>query len=238
MNKNKTNKFFLAIIGLIFVSALLGACGGGNTTSPNRANTGNRNTSAQNPQEIYAKAPAGAVPAHFKGGQNAPVIIEEFADYQCPTCAVLHPTVQQLQAAFGDRVKIVFRNYPLQQIHPKAYDAAVAAEAAGLQGKFWEMQTLLFNNQQAWANASNHRAIFEEYAQRIGLNVDKFKDDMAGMAAKTRVDADVQRGNALRLNSTPSFFINGNPLPPEKLQYESFRQAVEAELAKAQQPRQ
>lgn len=236
MNKNKTNKLFLAIIGLIFVSAaVLSGCGGGgssnNGSNNARANTTKSPNAANTPS---ANIPAGAVPAHYKGGAAAAVTVEEFADFQCPTCAVLHPTVQQIQAAYGDRIKIIFRNYPLQQLHPKAYDAAVAAESAGLQGKFWDMQNLLFNNQQAWATSSDHRQMFEEYAQRLGLDVEKFKDDMAGMAAKQRVDKDLERARAMNIGGTPSFLINGNPLPSDKLDFNSMRQMIDNELVKAQ----
>jgi Protein-disulfide isomerase len=239
MNKNKTNKLFLAIIGLMLVSAVfLSGCGSATTNNTANKNAATNN-SASNFQETYAKAPSGAVPAYYKGGQAANVIIEEFADYQCPTCAVMHPVMQQIQAAYGDRVKIVFRNFPLRTIHPKAYEAAVAVEAAGLQGKFWEMQALIFNNQQAWApNSSDHRKLFEDYAQKIGIDVEQFKNDMAGVAAKQRVDKDIERGNALGINSTPTFFLNGKPVNYEDTEFNRFRQLIDAELLKVQQPQQ
>ena len=240
MNKNKTSKLFLAIIGLVFVSAFIFS-GCGDSTSTNRSSNNaraNANKPANATNTPVTTSVAGAVPAHYKGGAAAPVVIEEFADFQCPTCAVLHPTVQQIQAAYGDRVKIIFRNFPLQSLHPNAYDAAVAAEAAGLQGKFWDMQNLLFNNQQAWANSSNHRQMFEEYAQRIGLDVEQFKNDMAGVAAKQRVDKDLERARAMNLGGTPTFIINGNQLPPDKLDFNSMRQMIDAELTRAQQSQQ
>lgn len=237
MNKNKTNKLFPAIIVLMFVCAIIFSGCGNSTTSTNTKPSPSKSPAANNTPDM-SKVPAGAVPAHYKGGAAATVVVEEFADYQCPTCAVLHPTVQQLQAAYGDRVKIIFRNFPLQTLHPKAYDAAVAAEAAGLQGKFWEMQNLLFTNQQTWSTASDHRKLFEEYAQRIGLDLEKFKTDMAGMEAKTRVDKDMERGRAMNLNSTPSFYINGKPLAYENTEFNKFRAAIDAELAKTQQPAQ
>lgn len=233
MNNNKNSNFLFVLSGLFLLVAFLGGCGGNantnNAIKPN-TNTGNNANTAS-----YATAPAGAAPAHFKGGQSAKVVIEEFADYQCPTCAAMHPTVQQIQAAYGDRVKIIFRNYPLRQVHPKAYDAAVAAEAAGIQGKFWEMQNQLFTNQQFWAAPSaDHRKMFEDYAGKIGLDVEKFRADMAGMAAKSRVDADLQRAMALQVASTPTFYINGRTLPYEETEFNRFRQAIDAELLKTQ----
>ncbi len=94
----------------------------------------------------------GAQPPNMLGSQNASVTVEEFADFQCPTCGVMHPKVKEVVSTYGSRIKFIFREYPLQiPAHDKAYEAAVAAEAAGLQGKFWEMQNLLFSNQQAWS---------------------------------------------------------------------------------------
>ena len=234
MNNNKNNNFLFVFIGLFLLAALLGGCGNNATKTNNavksNANAANNSNAAQN----YATAPAGAVPAHFKGGASAKVVIEEFADYQCPTCASMHPTMQQIQAAYGDRVKIIFRNFPLTQIHPKAYDAAVASEAAGMQGKFWEMQNQLFTNQQFWTTASDHRKIFEEYAQKIGLDIQKFNADMGGIATKDRVDKDLQRARALNVGSTPSFYINGKLLPFEETEFNRFRQAIDAELQRTQ----
>jgi protein-disulfide isomerase len=233
MNNNKNSNFLYVWLGLFLLVALLGGCGGNANTNngikPN-TNTGNNSNTVN-----YATAPAGASPAHFKGGQSAKVVIEEFADYQCPTCAAMHPTVQQIQAAYGDRVKIIFRNYPLTQVHQKAYDAAVAAEAAGMQNKFWEMQNQLFTNQQFWATAGDHRKMFEDYAQKIGVpDIEKFRADMAGIAAKSRVDADLQRAMALKVGSTPTFYINGKALPYEETEFNRFRQAIDAELLKTQ----
>ncbi|HLL99573.1 MAG TPA: thioredoxin domain-containing protein, partial [Pyrinomonadaceae bacterium] len=198
MNNNKNSHFLFVMAGLFLLAVIIGACGGGGTGNNARSNGSTpRANNNQGAQPNYATAPAGASPAHFKGGQAAKVVIEEFADYQCPTCATLHPVVQQIQAAFGDRVKIIFRNYPLTQVHPKAYDAAVAAEAGGMQGKFWEMQNQLFTNQQFWSTASDHRKLFEDYAQKIGLDIERFRNDMAGIAAKDRVDKDLQRAKGL-----------------------------------------
>lgn len=232
MNNNKNSNFLFIFTGLFLLVAFLGGCGD-NSTGNNKNGSNNGKSNNSNGAQSYASAPAGANPPHFKGNQAAKVVIEEFADYQCPTCAAMHPTVQQIQAAYGDRIKIIFRNFPLQ-MHQKAYEAAVAAEAAGMQNKFWEMQNQLFTNQQFWSNATDHRQIFEDYAQKIGLDVEKFKADMAGMAAKSRVDADMQRGRAVNVGSTPSFFINGRLIPYEETEFNSFRRLIDAELQRTQ----
>ncbi len=189
----------------------------------------------KNLAEVFAKAPPGGSPTWSQGSPSALVTVEEFADFQCPTCAQMHPKVKELRAALGDRVRIIFRQFPLT-IHPFGYDAACAAEAAGLQGKFWEMQNIIFTNQQAWANSNDARRLFTDYAKTLGLNVEKFSDDMIGLQVKNKVDADIQRGRALNVESTPSFYINGKPLGGRDL--DGLRSVVEAELQKVEAAKQ
>ena len=168
------------------------------------------------------------------GSQNSPVTVEEFADFQCPTCGAKHPLMKEIISTYGSRIKFIFRDFPLQiPAHDKAYNAAVAAEAAGLQGKFWEMQNQLFSNQQAWTANPDYNKIWEGYAEKIGLDVEKFKNDIAGLSAKARVDADLARGRALNVSSTPSVFINGMLVPFEQMTSEGMRQIIDGELEKA-----
>ncbi len=225
----------MIIIGLIFLATIAGiwwisqSGGETETAAPNANSSG---TSEQNQQAVnlYANAPPGASPEWFKGSPNANVVIEEFADFQCGACAEKHSVFNELNAIYGSKIKFVFRNYPLITQHQKAYDAAVAVEAAGMQGKFWEMQNLLFQNQQTWSSDTNHRKLFEGYAQTIGLDVDKFTADSLGLITKNRVDADMQRGNGLAIRSTPSVFINGKPWPFEQMTVEGMKSAIDAEL--------
>lgn len=223
--KNKIkSKLPIAIIGLIiFAAVVFSACSGSSTVT---------NTTPTPTKTVdFSKLPPGASPAWTKGSPTALVTVEEFADFQCPTCGVMHPKVNELRNAFGDRVKIIFRQFPLTQVHPHAYDAACAAEAAGIQGKFWEMQNLLFTNQRAWANATDARPTFIEYAKTLGLDADKFSDDMIGLAVKNRVDADMKRGQAIPVGSTPSFFINNKPLGNN---LDGLKAAVEKALQEAE----
>lgn len=228
MKNNKLN-FLLTIIGLVLLAVFIGACsenstvGSSNTSTNNGANKPDPDTKWR---EIFAKAPQGSTPPNTKGAPNALVTIEEFADFQCPTCGSMHPKVQEIRAAFGDRIRIIFREFPLQ-MHPHGYDAACAAEAAGMQGKFWEMQNKLFTNQAAWSNATDARKIFTDYATELGLDAAKFSDDMIGLPVKNRVDADLQRGRALAVSSTPTFYINNKPYEGD---LNSLRTAIEAEL--------
>ena len=121
-------------------------------------------------------------------------------------------------------------------MHDKAHDAAVATEAAGMQGKFWEMHAQLFQNQQAWVSSPNYRQLWNEYAQKIGLDVNKFTSDMAGIGAKGRVEADLIRGRALNVNSTPTLYINGVPIPYTDVKVETLKVLIDAELQKAAAP--
>lgn len=234
MNNEKNNSSLpFAIIGLVLLAAIVGFWwfySGANSPSGKT----NSNKTAANSAEIYAKAAPGANPPNYLGGVNAPVVLEEFADFQCPTCAAMHPKVQEVRAAYGDRIKVIFREFPLNiPAHDKAYDAAAAAEAAGMQGKFWEMQNMLFSNQRSWEASTDHRKVFTDYAQKIGLDATKFSDDMIGIPAKSRVDADLQRGRSLNVNATPTFYLNGRKLGDEISTVEGMRAAIDAELQKA-----
>lgn len=225
----------LLIIGAVLIAALLGGWyffSSSKTTS--NANT-TRNTNTPRPQtSSLASAPKGADPPNQIGPPNAAVTIEEFADFQCPQCAAAHPILSDIKSAYSGRIRFIFRNLPLAiPAHDKAYNAAVAAEAAGMQGKFWQMQDLLFQNQKTWSADPNYRNLWKEYATRIGLNVDKWETDMAGLGAKTRVNADMERARAAGVNSTPTLFVNGVEIPFVQMTGASLRQIIDAELAKA-----
>ena len=181
----------------------------------------------------YTHAVAGAEPPNFLGSPNAAVTVEEFADFQCPACGSEHPVMKQIQGIYGSRIKFIFRNFPLP-MHDKAYDAAVAAEAAGLQGKFWDMHNLLYTNQQAWSADPNYKATFKGYAEKIGLDVDKWENDMAGMGPKSSISADLQRGKALNINTTPTVFIDGKSVPFPDMNVQTMQKLIDDELKEKQ----
>jgi protein-disulfide isomerase len=235
--KKSNNSLPLVIIGIVLIVVIGGAWWLFNRNSTGNKNTGVTNKPANtNRPAVNTPAEMGAQPPNLMGSPNASVTVEEFADFQCPTCGAMHPKFKELASFYGSRIKFIFRNYPLAiPQHDKAYDAAVAAEAAGLQGRFWDMQNLLFTNQQAWSANPDYRKVWEEYASRIGIDVEKFKNDMVGLNAKSRVDADLRRGRALNISSTPSLFINGMPVTFDQMQnMDGLRQIIDAELAKAQ----
>jgi protein-disulfide isomerase len=203
-----------------------------NTNSPNGANTARPG--------LPTTAPAGApIGVNMLGSPTAAVTIEEFADFQCGACAQAHPVLKEIQAVYGSRIKFVFRHYPLQ-MHDKAFDAAVAVEAAGMQGsgKFWQMQDQLFRNQQAWATDTNYRETWTGYAQSIGLDIEKFKADTAGLPAKSRVEQDLQRARGLGVGSTPTVYVNGQSIPFPQLNVQTLRQVIDAEFQRAPSPNQ
>src|SRR5213083_2774639 len=144
----------------------------------------------------------GAESIHIRGNPDAPVTLEEFADFQCPPCGNFAGFAEELLKQYDSRLRIVFRNFPLA-LHEHAREAALAAEAAGLQGHFWEMHDVLYREQETWSKAPNVRELFESYAGTIGLDVDKFKKDMDGEQVKARVEADRQRGQSLGIQTTP-----------------------------------
>lgn len=229
----------LLIIGAVFLVVLIAgwwlySSSKATPTAPaNMSNSAGNRPAAPNALDVYAKASPGAQPAHILGSQTATVTVEEFADYQCPTCAVKHPVLKQIASIYNSRIKFIFRNFPLTQMHPKAYDAAVAAEAAGMQGKFWDMQNLLFTKQAEWSGSTDHRKLFSDYAQQIGLDLAKFQADSLGLAAKKRVDDDLNRARTLQVSSTPTVYINGVPIPFNQMTVEGMRQIIDAELQKA-----
>lgn len=225
----------MAVIGLAFLLVVAGGVWLYTTSKP--AATPKANTNAANAPKtpvIPANAPLGAQPPNQAGSPTASVTIEEFADFQCGSCAAAHPAMNEIKAMYGSRIRFIFRNYPLAiPAHDKAYDAAVAAESAGMQGKFWDMQNLLFTNQQTWTSNPNYKQMWNEYAQKLGLDVAKFQSDMAGIGAKGRVDADKQRGQALNVNSTPTIFLNGVSVPFKDVNVSALKVLIDAELQKS-----
>lgn len=167
---------------------------------------------------------------HIRGNPNASVTLEEFGDFQCPPCGSFATFSEQLLKEYDSRLRIVFRNFPLPA-HEHAREAAIAAEAAGIQGRFWEMYDVLYREQAFWSYAPNARQLFESYAGTIGLNIDQFRKDMDGEKARERVDSDHARGDSLGVKVTPTLFINNQPIEGKDKNPEGLRAAINAALA-------
>jgi protein-disulfide isomerase len=140
---------------------------------------------------------------------SATVTLVEFSDFQCPACGAYYPVVSQVIKDFKDSMTFVYRNFPLTDLHPNAQIAAQAAEAAGMQGKYWEMHDLLFTKQSDWSASSSARDIFAQYAQSLGITVDQFKKDIDSDTVKNKITEDINDGKSLGINGTPTFFLNG-----------------------------
>lgn len=138
---------------------------------------------------------------------NAKVTLVEFGDYQCPACGQAYSVIKQVEATYGDKVNLVFRNFPLPQ-HKNALISAEAAEAAGAQGKYWDMYDALYQHQADWSGSSDPMSIFKTYAQNMGLDVSKFKSDVESNKFADKISGDQKDGEALGVNATPTFYLN------------------------------
>ncbi len=201
-----------------------------NSALPSNSNVA---TAGSTPAAPVANEP-GAEPPHAVGPANAPVVLEEFGDFQCPPCAALHPELQKIEAKYGSKVRVIFREFPLVPAHEHALTAARAAEAAGMQGKFWEMHGMIYENQKSWHKLFDVRDVFEGYAVRIGLDVDRFKRDVGSSTVERRIFLDGKRAHALAVKGTPTLFLNGREVPFDSLPAERLSPLIDAELAKVQ----
>ena len=185
--------------------------------------------SRSKPQEnVNAKADEAVLLANTKnsiGDPNASVKIVEFADLQCPACRSAAPIVKNVLEKRKDQVYFVWRHYPLST-HKNARPAARAAEAAAIQGKFFEMTDILFTKQPEWSEKSDSKDLFVSYAQEIGLDVEKFKADLD--ASYDIIDQDFADGNKVGVSSTPTFFINGEKKPGalQEAEFEAYFQSA------------
>jgi protein-disulfide isomerase len=141
---------------------------------------------------------------HIQGPADAAVTLVEYGDYECPYCGAAYPIVKELQARMGDRLRFVFRNFPISTSHPHAEQAAEAAEASAAQGRFWEMHDLLYENQTQLRDQDLHA-----YAEQLGIDVERFDKDLAEHVHAPRVHEDFMSGVRSGVNGTPSFYING-----------------------------
>jgi protein-disulfide isomerase len=141
---------------------------------------------------------------HVLGPEHAPVTLVEYGDFQCPYCGDAYPVARELVERFGDRLRLVFRHMPLDDLHPRAPAAARAAEAAGAQGAFWRMHDRLFEHQTELSDDDLLR-----HAAAIGLDLERFERDLGDPALAARIDEDFRSGAASGVPSTPRFFVNG-----------------------------
>ncbi|MBI2669547.1 MAG: thioredoxin domain-containing protein [Candidatus Yanofskybacteria bacterium] len=153
------------------------------------------------------------------GNQEAQTTLIEYSDFQCPACGAYYPLVHKLIQEQGKNFKFVYRHFPLKQ-HSNAEPAAYAVEAAGKQGKFWEMEAMIFEHQNDWSASNSADEIFRGYASALGLNLELFDADRESGEVKDKVKSDYQSGVRAGVNATPTFFLNGKKIQPRN--YEEF----------------
>ncbi|HET9217687.1 MAG TPA: thioredoxin domain-containing protein [Terriglobia bacterium] len=200
MPKSKTTPFLVIIVGVLVAGGFAMYLSRQGSTSAGPTEGGS----------------AAAQTGHVRGAPDAMISLVEYGDYQCPTCGLYHPILKELLNRYPGKFKLQYHHFPLVQMHSNAMGAALAAEAAADQGKFWEMHDLLFDRQREWGDLRqphpNAEAVFVQYALQIGLDSNKFMQSMRSPATRDRVLADVTRGNAV-VKGTPTFILDGQVVP-------------------------
>jgi protein-disulfide isomerase len=161
------------------------------------------------------------VVAHIKGNQDATVTLVEYSDFQCPACAAFQPAINEVLSLYGEAVRLEYRHFPLP-IHRNAIPAALAAEAAGQQGKFYEYHDLLFENQPAWSTVATPQPLFLQYADELGLDTDTFRRHMNASVLRDHVQAHFAEGRDRGVTGTPTFFLNG-----EKMVFQTYQEFID-----------
>lgn len=208
------SKQFMAIVAAVVVGLIaIFVFTGGDSNSPSTGDSSAQATS------------------HVKGLGQKGVVLIEYGDFQCPACASYYPIVKAVYEKYQKDIKVQFRHFPLVQIHQNAFAASRAAEAAGKQGKFWEMHDLLYEQQVAWANTSNPTSIFQNYASQINLDLDKYKADYASAEVNDIINADVREAGRIAASSTPTFVLDGKKLDENPKDQEAFDKLIADAIA-------
>lgn len=163
---------------------------------------------------IAATDQSGGIADHVFGLSTSKVTLVEYGDFQCPYCGQAHPQVKSLITEYQDKIAFIFRNFPLTTVHPNARAGAAAVEAAGLQGKYWDMHNLLYETQSDWntLTGSDRTEKFASDAVSLGLNKDQFLKDFAGSAVDKKISFDQALGKKIGVNSTPTFYLDGTKI--------------------------
>ena len=183
---------------------------------------------------LSASPQTGNIADHVYGKTDSKVVLVEYGDFQCPACGAAEPVLAQIREEYKDKIAFIFRNNPLASIHPNAKAAAAAAEAAGLQGKYWEMHDKLYKTQTAWSNSntSQRTDTFIAYAKEIGVSdIEKFKTDMGSSAVNDKISYDLSLGQKAGVSGTPTLTLNKDTLSTDDRQtVESMKKVIDAKL--------
>ena len=175
----------------------------------------------------------GQTPQSGSEEASGKVVMTEYSDYQCPACAYFHPIVEKLKDHYGDKLEVQYRYYPLNS-HQYAMLAARAAEAARNQDKFKEMHDMLFENQKQWSDSGNPQPMFVNFARKIGLDINQFENDLNAAATQEAVMNQKKEGQDKGVNSTPTFYINGEEVVTLPRTYKQFEALVDIYVKEAQ----
>jgi len=248
VNKSTYNRLIIAIISVAIVSAFLGGyVVGGETAEPKEViiretvqnSQAKQTTQAQAGPQIIKNVSLDDDP--MKGNPNAEITIVEFSDFQCPFCWKFYtqtlPLIEQNYISTG-KVNFVYRDFPIQSIHPNAVPAALASECADDQGKFWEMHDIIFKNQKNWQDlqTTQFTSIFKEYVIEIGLDIDEFDSCMTSGKHFEEIQNDLNDGREYGVTGTPGFFVGNEDIGFTKLigaqPFSSFQRVIEQQLAR------
>ncbi|MEK9184668.1 MAG: thioredoxin domain-containing protein [Patescibacteria group bacterium] len=161
---------------------------------------------------------------YTEGNDKSSVTLVEYSDFQCPACGAYYPLIKKIVEEYKDKIYFAYRHFPLSQ-HKNAKISAYVAEAAGKQGKFFDMHNMIFDNQLVWSESNDAQKIFTEYAVKLGLDMEKFNIDIKSKETIQKVDADAISGVNSGVDSTPSFFLNGKKIENPQ-NYEEFRKII------------
>lgn len=163
---------------------------------------------------------------HVVTAPHSVVTLTEYGDFECPACYQYYPIVEQLREKYKDQLTFQFRNYPLIEIHQNALISAKAAEAADKQGKFWEMYKILYENQPDWSKSSSPQTLFESFASQLGMDIQKFRDDMKSDEVNSLVQADRSDAKLQKFSGTPTFLVDGKKIDTPS-SFEAFDQLLD-----------
>jgi len=248
VNKSTYNRLIIAIISVAIVSAFLGGyVVGGETAEPKEViirETVQSSQARQTTQEQFGPQIIRNISLDddpMKGNPDASITIVEFSDFQCPFCAKFHqstlPQIEQNYISTG-KVNFVYRDFPIQSIHPNAVPAALASECADDQGKFWEIHDMIFKNQRNWQGLeiAESASLFREYGIEIGLDTDEFDSCMTSGKHLEEIQNDLNDGRTYGVTGTPGFFVGNEKIGFTKLvgaqPYSSFQRVIEQQLAR------
>ncbi len=189
-----------------------------------KATSGLSPTTSSNSAKIIVEADD-----HTKGKADSKILLVEYSDFQCPACGAFFPIVTQVVDKYKDKIRFIYRHYPLPQ-HKNANAASLAAEAAGDQDKFWEMHDKLFGSQEDWSESETVAKLFEGYAKELKLDMTKYNATLKDSKLQDRIDKDIASGNEYGVNSTPTFYLNGKKLQNIR-SAEDFNKAIEKAIS-------